>query len=127
MITIFRLIYGLGAGLCALGAFLITFSYFLSDRAPQSIRFWVISIAFSLAFLSVGMLPLVIQHKVAVLAFLGSNPGPGDWRSHQWQPRQARTLFGSGGNSSLRCHGTGQLCHPGTDRSGFRRVRLISC
>ncbi len=68
MINAVHLTYIAAASLCMLGAFLITTSLLITDRAPKGSQYWIVSIVFSLVFLTVGVLLLGIQHHLAQLA-----------------------------------------------------------
>lgn len=70
MFNLVRLIYILGTGLCMVGAFLITTSLFIADRAPQSNQFLIISLAFSLVLIVVGILLFGIQHHLVRASLL---------------------------------------------------------
>ena len=67
MVMVFRLVYASAAFLSIAAGTLVTASLFIADRAPQSVRFLVISLVVSAVFLGMGLVLLGIQRHVAAI------------------------------------------------------------
>jgi hypothetical protein len=67
MVMLFRLVYASAAFLSIAAGTLVIASLFIADRAPQSIRFLVISLIVSAVFLGMGLVLFGIQRHVAAI------------------------------------------------------------
>jgi 4-amino-4-deoxy-L-arabinose transferase-like glycosyltransferase len=68
MVMLFRLVYASAAFLSIVAGTLVTASLFIADRAPQSVRFLVISLVVTAVFLGMGLVLFGIQRHFAAIA-----------------------------------------------------------
>jgi len=78
MVLVFRLVYACAAFFSMAAAALITASFFIADRAPQSTKVLGISLVASTVFVGVGLVLLGIRrHFTAITAAVrGEDGGP---------------------------------------------------
>jgi hypothetical protein len=70
MMTMLRVTYLAAAALSLFAASMVTASMFIAERAPQSTRFWIITIVVSLFFASIGLMLLNIGRHLPAIGVL---------------------------------------------------------
>jgi hypothetical protein len=75
LLVAFRVVYSLATTLFFAAAGLVTASYFIADRAPQSPTVLAISVTVSGVFVAAGLLLLGIQFRTAAIARLDTAAG----------------------------------------------------
>ncbi len=78
MINLIRLTYFSAAAACLFASLAVTASMLIAERAPQSVQYWMITIAVSLFFVFAGLLLLGIGRHLSALGTLAYSMTNGD-------------------------------------------------
>ena len=79
MKTLLRLTYFSASGVSLFAGLMVMASMLIAERAPQSARFWIITIVVSVSFAGAGLLLLAIgRHLVAIGVLVESKTNDGD-------------------------------------------------